>query len=155
MRIVIFDNEDYNHLLDENNYINDNENAAYKEYIDKYGMHFNKTLVDFAVSSMLHQNPSTGELEQPITPITKSKLDSLMSAYDITVNNNKLYDYVYVANMCKADFVDSSVIDDKHLCLYVKDVIDDVDGYDGLPFARWLADVKQKAVKVDWKSMLE
>lgn len=57
--------------------------------------------------------------------------------------------------MCKADFVNSSIIDDRHLCLYVKDIIDDIDGYDGLPFARWLTDVEHKAITIDWQDMLE
>lgn len=38
----------------------------------------------------------------------------------------------------------------KHLCLYVKDVIDDVDGYDGIVFNRWYADMCRKGVQVDW-----
>lgn len=37
-----------------------------------------------------------------------------------------------------------------HLCLYVKDVIDDVDGYDGIAFNRWYADMCRKGIQVDW-----
>lgn len=36
------------------------------------------------------------------------------------------------------------------LCLYVKDVIDDVDGYDGIVFNRWHADMCRKGIQVDW-----
>jgi hypothetical protein len=42
-----------------------------------------------------------------------------------------MYDSVYVANMCKADFLGSSIVDDVHMALYVKDVIDDPDATDG------------------------
>ena len=52
--------------------------------------------------------------------------------------------------MCKADYFGSSITDEKHLCLYVKDVIDDVDGYDGIVFNRWYADMCRKGVQVDW-----
>lgn len=52
--------------------------------------------------------------------------------------------------MCKADYLGSSITDEKHLCLYVKDVIDDVDGYDGIVFNRWYADMCRKGVQVDW-----
>jgi hypothetical protein len=38
------------------------------------------------------------------------------------------------------DFLGSSIIDEKHLAMYVKDVIDDEDGYDGIVFNRWYAD---------------
>ena len=61
---------------------------------------------------------------------------------------------VYVANMCKADFLGSSIIDEGHLALYVKDVIDDVDGYDGLVFNRWYADTVRKGIPVDWSEVL-
>lgn len=50
----------------------------------------------------------------------------------------------------KADYLGSSVPDGLHLCLYVKDVIDDVDGYDGIAFNRWYADMCRKGVQVDW-----
>ena len=63
-----------------------------------------------------------------------------MTANNITLNNNQLYDYVYVYNMGNNDFMGSSIADNKHLCLYVKDVIDDKDGYDGIVFNRWYAD---------------
>lgn len=45
--------------------------------------------------------------------------------------------------------LDSSVPDGLHLCLYVKDVIDDVDGYDGIAFNRWYADMCRKGIQVD------
>lgn len=65
-------------------------------------------------------------------------------------NNDNPYDAVFVANMCKADYLGSSVPDGLHLCLYVKDVIDDVDGYDGIAFNRWYADMCRKGIQVDW-----
>ena len=46
--------------------------------------------------------------------------------------------------------IDEHITDEKHLCLYVKDVIDDVDGYDGIVFNRWYADMCRKGVQVDW-----
>ena len=49
-----------------------------------------------------------------------------------------------------ADYLGSSVPDGLHLCLYVKDVIDDVDGYDGIAFNRWYADMCRKGIQVDW-----
>lgn len=71
------------------------------------------------------------------------------------LENNTLYDYVYVANMCKADFLGSSVPDEGHLCKYVKDVIDDVDAYDGIVFNRWYADMCRSGVPIDWEEMIK
>jgi len=56
--------------------------------------------------------------------------------------------------MCKADFFGSSIIDDKHLALYVKDVIDDVDAPDGLVFNRWYADMSYMGIAINWEDML-
>ena len=122
-------------------------------YLRHNGRHFNKKLCDFAVSKMKYHNPSTGEVVK-LVPISKEHIDSLLKTYKIELNNNELYDYVYVANMCKADFFGSSVPDDQHLCKYVKDVIDDIDGYDGIVFNRWYADMCRKGVPVSWEDML-
>lgn len=65
-----------------------------------------------------------------------------------------MYDYVYVANMCKADFLGSSVVDENHLAKYVKDVIDDADAYDGIVFNRWYADMCRKGIAIDWENMI-
>ena len=61
-----------------------------------------------------------------------------------------VYDQLFAANMCKADYLGSSITDDLHLCMYVKGVLDDVDGYEGLVFNRWYADMCRKGISVDW-----
>lgn len=122
-------------------------------YLRHNGRHFNKKLCDFAVSKMKTTHPSTGEVVK-LAIINKESLDNLLKTYKIKLENNELYDYVYVANMCKADFFGSSVPDDQHLCKYVKDVIDDIDGYDGIVFNRWYADMCRKGVPISWADML-
>ena len=37
---------------------------------------------------------------------------------------------------------------------YVKDVIDDVDDYDGLVFNRWYTDMCRTGIAIDWEEML-
>jgi len=59
------------------------------------------------------------------TPIPKEKVDEILNKNGVILNNNELYDYVYVYNMGNNDFLGSSISDEKHLALYVKDVIDD------------------------------
>ena len=120
-------------------------------YLRYNGRHFNKKLLEFAVDKMTTKE--NGE-EKKIQPMTKKQLENLLDKYSIKLENNVLYDAVYVANMCKADFLGSSVIDEGHLALYVKDVIDDVDGYEGLVFNRWYADTVRKGIPVDWSEVL-
>lgn len=121
---------------------------AYKKYLKLYGPHFTKALCDFAVSKM-------EKMDGPIKPITKQEIDDKLKLHNVKLEYNEMYDYVYVANMCKADFLGKSVPnDDAHLCMYIKDVIDDPDGYDGQVFFRWLSDVKHTDVSVDWSEFV-
>lgn len=120
-------------------------------YLSNYGRHFNKKLVEFAVGMM--SKDVGGKLEK-IHPYTKEDVDTLLKTHKIELKNNQMYDYVYVANMCKADFLKSSIPDEHYLALYVKDVIDDVDAYDGVVFNRWYADTRRKGIPIDWDEMI-
>ena len=118
-------------------------------YLRYNGPHFNKKLLDFATSNM------TKEGNAKINPFTKEDIDAKLKATNIQLKNNQLYDYIFVANMCKADYLGQSVPnDDTHLCLYIKNVIDDPDGYDGLPFNRWYADMCRKGIVINWEEMI-
>lgn len=118
-------------------------------YLRYNGPHFSKKLVKFAAKYM-HK----GKEDSPIQSYTKEQVDTILQSYGIKLKNNTLYDYVYVANMCKADFLGSSIKDEEHLALYVKDVIDDPDGYDGIVFNRWLADAARNGIRPDWEEVL-
>lgn len=120
--------------------IYDDRPPSMKRYLKYYGQHFNKALCEFAVSKMKHGKQ----------PLTKERVDDILSANRVELENNQLYDYVYVANMGYNDFMGSSITDDKHLALYVKDVIDDKDGYDGIVFNRWYADMVSQGIPIDW-----
>jgi len=120
-------------------------------YMRNYGPHFNKKLCDFAVSKM--KRNINGKM-QKIQPITREELKNLMSMNGFVLENDQLYDSVYVANMCQADFLNSSIIDEIHMLKYVKDVIDDPDAVDGLVFNRWYADMCYMGIAIDWEEML-
>ena len=122
----------------------DERPSSMKRYLKYYGEHFNKKLCEFAISKMEHGK----------TPITKDKVDEVLNKYNITLNNNELCDYVYVFNMGNNDFLGSSIADEKHLAMYVKDVIDDEDGYDGIVFNRWYADMVIQGIPIEWSEML-
>ena len=112
-------------------------------YLRYNGRHFNRRLVEFATSKMTTRDSNGTEV--PLEPISKDKLFDMMKQNGVYLDNNdNPYDAVFAANMCKSDYLGSSVTDEKHLCLYVKDVIDDVDGYDGIVFNRWYADMCRK-----------
>jgi len=120
-------------------------------YMRHYGPHFNRKLFEFAVSLMTKEQNGK---ETRITPYSKEQVKNLLGSNGITLRNDQLYDSAYVACMCKADFLGSSITDEKHLAMYIKDVIDDPDGYDGIVFNRWYADMCYTGVAIDWEEML-
>lgn len=122
----------------------DDRPASMKRYLKYYGEHFNKKLCDFAVSKMKHGK----------APVEKERIDEVMTKYSINLEHNELYDYVFVYNMGNNDYMGSSIIDEKHLAMYVKDVIDDEDGYDGIVFNRWYADTVVQGIPIEWEDML-
>jgi len=120
-------------------------------YMRHYGPHFNRKLFEFAVGRMTKK---TNGNDTPINPYNREQVKNLLANNGIQLKNDQLYDSAYVANMCKADFLGSSVTDEKHLALYIKDVVDDPDGYDGIVFNRWYADMCYTGVAIDWEDML-
>lgn len=120
-------------------------------YINSYGCHFNRKLCNEAVSRMYTMRNGKKEY---ITPYTKEQVDSLLASYNIRLQNNKLYDAVYVANMCKADFLGKSVPSEEHLAKYVKDVIDDADAEEGYVFNRFYADCVFMNNPIEWDDMI-
>lgn len=124
---------------------------AMVNYMRHYGPHFNRKLCDFAVSKMYKVRDGRKE---KISSYNKEQVKNILNTYNITLKNDQLYDSVYVANMCRADFLGSSVIDESHLAMYIKDVIDDPDAYDGIVFNRWYADMCYTGIAIDWEDML-
>lgn len=116
-------------------------------YLRYNGPHFSKKLAEWAISKMKKDG-------KPLQATSKQDIDKVMQALNISINNNMLYDYVYVFNMAKADFYGSSLENEKQLAKYVKDYIDDEDGYDGIAFNRFLADCARKGIAIDWESMI-
>lgn len=120
-------------------------------YMRNYGPHFNRKLFEFAVEKMYK---ITNGKKEPLIPYSKNEVDNIIKLQGVKLENNQLYDAAYVANMCKADFFGSSIKDEHCLALYVKDVIDDPDAYDGIVFNRWYADMSYTGIAIDWESML-
>lgn len=122
-----------------------------KRYINNYGCHFNKKLAKEAASRMYKYD---GNDKVYIKPYTKDDVDKMLDMYGVHISRNKLYDAVYVANMCKADFLGSSIKSEEDLCHYIKDVLDDADAIDGYVFNRFYADTIFMNNPIEWDDMI-
>ena len=98
-------------------------------------------------------NAVNNNVREYITPFTKEQVDNLLYNYGIKLNDTT-YDYVYVANMCKADFYGSSIQNEQQLCLYIKDMIEDNDAYEGMVFTRFYADCIGSGTPIYWEEFL-
>lgn len=120
-------------------------------YLYEYGRHFNRKLYEFAVSLMFRKR--NGE-KVKMSPLTRETFEQRMARTGVKTENDILYDGMYVMTMCEADYYGSSITDEKHLCLFVKDTVDDVDQPDGFIFNRFLSCVRLAGIPIDWEEML-
>lgn len=84
----------------------------------------------------------------------KEEVDAILKRNNIELVNDYAYDATYVMHMGLADYFGSSVVDEAHLAKYVKDVLDDEDGYDGVALTRFLADCNAKGIPIVWQDVI-
>lgn len=125
--------------------------SGMEEYLQYYGWHFSKRMVEWATSKMYK---SSGGSKQYLNPYTKEQFEEMLQVYNIKLECKFEYDCLYVANMAKADFLNSSLQDERQLLQYVKDYTEDPDGYEGLPFTRFYADCIGSGTAIPWEDVL-
>ena len=119
-----------------------------RQYFMNYGKNFNEKMCRFAVSMM--RDRKGGKVEM----VKKDDLEKKLKENKIEIENDVMYNGVYVFAMCMADFMGSSIEDEKHALLYVKDYIDDPDAADGQVFNRFFADCVNAGIPIDWAEMI-
>ena len=117
-------------------------------YLSNYGWHFSKKMCHWAISKMRDRNNS------PIAEKSIEQVDDILRRYNVRLENDKGYDKVFVMHMGISDYMGSSFSDETALARYVKDVLDDRDGYDGIAFTRFMADCNAKGIPINWEDMI-
>lgn len=124
-----------------------------KAYLRNNGFSFSKKACEWAVSLLRKENPSTKK-EEMIEPWNKDQVDDLLKKYNITLENNVGYNYIYVCNMLVADKYKSSIPDESHLALGIKDCIDDPDASPRLVFKQWVTHMDDSGTPIDWGNII-
>ena len=119
-----------------------------RAYLMNYGKHFNEKMCKFAVEHMRDRNG------KKMSMMKKDDVLAKLKEHGVTLENDVMYDSTFVFNMAMSDFMGSSIEDEKHICMYVKDLIDDDDQADGFIFNRFYADCCNKGLPIDWSEML-
>lgn len=122
-------------------------NDPYKEYLGKYGHHFNEELAEYASSQMINSDGTAHTW-------TADQIKEILKADNTTIpDTSTLYDITYTANMAYADFR-PLFLDDKTCIKYAMAVANDKDGYEGIQFKRWMADVFGKKQSLKWEEFI-
>ena len=122
--------------------------SAFDEYVDMYGLHFNKKLYEWAVSNMKDRNGNK------VQPRTKEQVTEIIRTQGVAIKNDKGYDIPYVYSMLFADCWGSSYQNDKQLALGVMDFLDDPDGSKTKAFDHFIVDCRAKDEPIFWDEML-
>ena len=126
--------------------------SGMEEYLAQNGWHFNKKLCEWAVGKMKKKN-QLNKIDN-ISPYTKDHLDALLKTNNVSIENDVGYDALYVLNMAKADYHGSSITEDVKMIKFVKDYLDDPDGYDGIALTRFYADCIGKGEMIPWEDVI-
>lgn len=124
------------------------QTPAKEMYLAEMGWHFNEKACKYAVQYLKDRNG------KPVKPYSKEEVDDLLKRQNVTLDNNKGWDYVYVASMAKSDMDGSPLADDRSIANYIKIVIDDADAADGEVMACWYVKMIFRHIPVDWAMFL-
>lgn len=125
--------------------------SGMEEYLSTYGWHFSKKLCEWAISRMRCKDEKTGQ-EKPVERLSKEDLDTVFRRFGIDPTKFTAYDAAYVYHMAKSDFGNGSLPDDNRLVMFVREYLEDTDGYDEVAMTRFYADCIGKGEMPDWEA---
>lgn len=119
-------------------------------YLQNYGFNFSEKMAEFAISKMKDKD------DNPYIPVPKEKVKELLTRYGVTLELDNGSNSWYVCNMLKSDNWGSSISDEQHLALAIKDYIDDKDAGVGTekPFRYFFALCMGNGTALNWREML-
>lgn len=121
-------------------------------YLARHGWHFSKKAFTYATDRMRKKN-SDGK-EEKVKPMSYDEVEELLKKHGVTLKNDNGYDKAYVASMKKADCYGSSLSDEQHLALAIKDYLDDSDGYDEKAMRHWYCDMVALGISIPWDELI-
>lgn len=124
------------------------EHEDFREYVSINGYHFNDKLVEWAVDRM--ENTDKSKHKWSVSQVaTAYKTAGFTKPEKMTDG-----DITYIVNMAYADFYPAVLKTEPDCIKYAEAVANDPDGYDEMPFMRWLADMIGRSEIVQWDKML-
>lgn len=128
----------------------DNIPEDMRKYLQFNGFNFSEKMAEFAISKM------KDNVGNPYTPVSREKVKELLARYGVTLELDNGANSWYVCNMLKSDNWGSSISDEQHLALAVKDYVDDKDAGVGTekPFRYFFALCMGNGTAIPWREMM-
>lgn len=122
---------------------------GFDRYVARHGYHFTNELARVASDMMVNSNGYPHKW-------TPEQVESMLKVHGYTrYDKCTLGDITYLANMAYADFYPKVIKDEQSCIKYAIQVANDPDGYDGLVFSRWIADlIGKKSKAIDWERFI-
>ena len=118
---------------------------GYSKYIEKHGYHFTDALAEHVSKMMIN---ASGQSHSWTASQVKKSMESLGLTIPEKITTG---DVTYLANMYYSDFYPGPLKDEASCLRAAYKIAHDPDGYEGMIFCRWTADVIGKAIKIDWE----
>lgn len=119
--------------------------SGYIAYVGKHGYHFTKKLAMVASERM--ENADGSEHRWTVDEVRQ------LTSEMVIPEGMTIGDMTYLCNMAYADFYPKVLKTEEACARYALAMARDPDGYDGLPFCRWTADLIGKGVTIDWEKL--
>lgn len=119
--------------------------SGYVSYVAKHGYHFTKKLATMASERMKNVDGSNHHWT----------VDEIRAATNTLVipKGTTIGDFLFLANMAYADFYPKVLRTEESCIQYALAVANDPDGYEGIAFCRWTADLIGTGATIDWEKL--
>lgn len=121
---------------------------GYSKYVEKHGHHFTDALAEYASKIMINAN---NQNHSWTANQVKKSIESLGLVIPEKVTTG---DITYLANMYYADLYPDPLKDEAACLKAAYKSANDPDGYNGMTFCRWTADVVGKAININWEKFI-
>lgn len=93
--------------------------------------------------------------EGKLIPWSPKEIMEVADKAEVKVDHEYVYDFLYVCNMAKADYFEDSLKTAEDCIKWAEDYLDDPDGYEGKPFCRWMTDMWNLDIEIDWDDFID
>lgn len=117
------------------------------DYMAKCGKHFTEKTLEYALNKIENADKTKHVF-------TISDIKEYIDKNDKYPSRSNIFDITYTANMAYADFHPTVIYTVEDCIRYALAVANDIDGYEGIEFCRWVSDLMGKSIDIKWGNFI-